>query len=285
MATLVAGIGSSHVPSIARAWDQGRQEDPAWAPLFRAYEPAKRWLSEEVRADVVIVIYNDHGTAFELDRYPSFAMGVAERYEVADEGHGPRPLPAFHGHVAFNDHLARSLIADEFDMTLCQEMALDHGFLTPMPLLWQPSPQGAWPIAVVPIFVNVIQHPMPSAARCHKLGQALRRAIDSFPEPLRVAVLGTGGLSHQLNGERFGHINEPWDQWWLDTLQSHPETLAALSHRELITQAGAEGAEVVMWLAMRGALGASVERLHRHYCAPMTTGMALLTLREQTINP
>jgi protocatechuate 4,5-dioxygenase beta chain len=256
------------------------QQDPAWAPLFDGYGPVQRWLAEEVRADVVIVVYNDHGTEFPLDRYPTFALGVAEHYAVADEGYGPRPLPPFRGHVQFTDHLARSLLADEFDMTLCQEMALDHGFLTAMPLLWPPQADGTWPVAVVPLFVNVIHHPLPSAARCLKLGQALRRAIDSHAAPLRVVVLGTGGLSHQLNGERFGHLNEPWDQWWLDTLQSDPGTLAALDHRELMLQAGAEGAEVIMWLAMRGAMGAKVEQVHRLYYAPMTTGMALLALRE-----
>jgi protocatechuate 4,5-dioxygenase beta chain len=280
MAELVAGIGSSHVPSIGRAYDQGKQQDPAWAPLFRGYEPVKRWLADEVRADVVIVVYNDHGTEFQLDRYPTFALGVAEQYAVADEGYGPRPLPAFRGHVAFTDHLARCLVAEEFDLTLCQEMALDHGFLTAMPLLWQPRPDGSWPVAVVPLFVNVIQHPMPSAARCYKLGQALRRAIDSHAEPLRVVVLGTGGLSHQLNGERFGHIDEAWDQWWMDTLQCDPQALAALGHREIMLRAGAEGGEVIMWLVMRGALGDAVEQVHRNYYAPMTTGMALLTLRE-----
>jgi protocatechuate 4,5-dioxygenase beta chain len=285
MARLVAGIGSSHVPSIGRAYDQGRQQDPAWAPLFAGYAPVQRWLAEEVRADVAIVVYNDHGTEFQLDRYPTFALGVAEEYAVADEGYGPRPLPPFRGHVAFTDHLARCLLAEEFDLTLCQEMALDHGFLTAMPLLWPPRADHTWPVAVVPLFVNVIQHPMPSAARCFKLGRALRRAIDSHAEPLRVVVLGTGGLSHQLHGERFGHLNEVWDQWWMDALQRDPQALAALDHREIMLHAGAEGGEVVMWLVMRGALGASVEQVHRNYYAPMTTGMALLALREPSPSP
>lgn len=278
MARLVAGIGSSHVPSIGRAHDQGKQATPEWAPLFDGFEPVKRWLAEEIQADVVIVVYNDHGTEFLLDRYPTFALGVADSYAVADEGYGPRPLPQFRGDPAFSAHLAQSLLAQEFDMTLCQEMALDHGFLTAMPLLWDAAP--AWPVAVVPLFVNVVQHPLPTAQRCYKLGQALRRAIDSYSEDLRVVVLGTGGLSHQLNGERFGHLNPPWDQWWLDTISHDPQTLARLSHEQLILDAGAEGCEVIMWLVMRGAMGAQVRELHRTYYAPMTTGMALLTLEE-----
>ncbi|MFC6673454.1 class III extradiol dioxygenase family protein [Marinobacterium aestuariivivens] len=279
MARIVAGIGSSHVPSIGRAYDQQNQADPAWQPLFDGYEPVKRWLAEEVKADVVILVYNDHGTEFFLDRYPSFALGVAESYRVADEGYGRRPLPDFPGAPDFSEHLANSLVADEFDLTLCQEMDLDHGFLTAMPLLWSHD-DDSWPVQVVPLLVNVIQHPMPSGRRCYKLGQALRRAIEAYPEDLRVAVVGTGGLSHQLNGERFGFINEEWDRQWLQDIQQRPETLADLSHREVMTAAGAEGGEVIMWLVMRGAMAPQVREVHQFYYAPMTTGIGLLALED-----
>ena len=278
MAKIVAGIGSSHVPSIGRAYDQHKQSDPAWQPLFDGYQPVKQWLAEEVKADVVILVYNDHGTEFFLDRYPTFALGVADRYQIADEGYGKRPLPEFEGHAAFSRHLANQLVADEFDLTLCQEMALDHGFLTAMPLLWQHS-DNDWPVKVVPLLVNVIQHPLPSGRRCYKLGQALKRAIESWPEDLRVAIVGTGGLSHQLNGERFGFINEQWDQQWMQRIQTEPEALADLSHKEVMTAAGAEGGEVIMWLVMRGAMAAQVEEVHRFYYAPMTTGIGLLALQ------
>lgn len=280
MAKIVAGIGSSHVPSIGRAYDQKKQQDPAWKPLFDGYEPVKTWLKEEVKADVVILVYNDHGTEFFLDRYPTFALGVADHYRVADEGYGRRPIPDFQGDAEFSEHLANSLVADEFDLTLCQEMDLDHGFLTAMPLLWSHD-EDSWPVKVVPLLVNVIQHPLPTGKRCFKLGQAIRRAIESYPEDIRVAVVGTGGLSHQLNGERFGHINEEWDQQWLDRIQTEPESLAALSHKEVMTAAGAEGGEVIMWLVMRGAMMKQVKEIHRFYYAPMTTGMAVLALENE----
>ncbi|WP_221796178.1 class III extradiol dioxygenase family protein [Oceanobacter mangrovi] len=280
MAKLVAGIGSSHVPSIGRAYDQHKQTDPAWQPLFDGYEPVKRWLAEEVKADVVILVYNDHGTEFFLDRYPTFAMGVADSYQVADEGYGRRPLPDFRGNVEFSHHLANQLVADEFDLTLCQEMALDHGFLTAMPLLWNHT-EDEWPVQVVPLLVNVIQHPMPTAMRCYKLGQALKRAIESWPDDLRVAIVGTGGLSHQLNGERFGYINEEWDQQWLDKIQSEPLSLANQTHKQVMEAAGAEGGEVIMWLVMRGAMADEVEEKHRFYYAPMTTGIAVLALENK----
>jgi len=163
-------------------------------------------------------------------------------------------------------------------LTICQELALDHGFLTVMPLLW--SYQPTWAVRVIPLFVNVIQHPLPTGLRCYKLGQAIRRAVESYPVDVRVAVVGTGGLSHQLNGERFGHLNPKWDEEWLDRIETDAESLARLSHREVMEAAGAEGGEVIMWLIMRGALSPSVRRLHRNYYAPMTTGMALLTLQD-----
>ncbi|MCG7601289.1 protocatechuate 3,4-dioxygenase [Halomonas sp. McH1-25] len=277
MASIVAGIGSSHVPSIGRAYDQKKQQDPAWQPLFDGYEPVKRWLAEEVKADVVILVYNDHGTEFFLDRYPTFALGVADSYKVADEGYGRRPLPDFPGDAAFSEHLANHLVADEFDLTLCQEMALDHGFLTAMPLLWTHD-EEQWPVKVVPLLVNVIQHPLPSGKRCYKLGEAIRRAVEAYPEDLRVVVVGTGGLSHQLNGERFGHINEEWDRQWLQRIQTEPQALASLSHKEVMTAAGAEGGEVIMWFVMRGAMTERVNEVHRFYYAPMTTGIGLLAL-------
>lgn len=281
MARLNAGIGSSHVPSIGRAYDQNKQSDPAWAPLFKGYEPVKKWLAEEVKADIVILVYNDHGTEFFLDCYPTFALGVADSYAVADEGYGRRPLPDFPGDAAFSEHLANSLVGEEFDLTLCQEMALDHGFLTAMPLLWEPI-ETSWPVKVVPLLVNVIQHPLPSGKRCYKLGQAIRRAVEAYPEDLNVVVVGTGGLSHQLNGERFGHINEAWDHEWLERIQTEPRELTALSHKEVMTAAGAEGGEVIMWFVMRGALNEEVRCISKSYYAPMTTGMAIMALENNT---
>lgn len=276
MARVVAGVGSSHVPSIGRAYDLGNQDTPAWKPLFEGYVPVREWLAREARPDVAVVVYNDHANAFFFDRYPTFALGVADSYPIADEGFGPRPLPPLPGAPEFSAHLAESLVADEFDLTICQELPLDHGCLVPVPLLWPHEP--AWGIQVVPLAVNVLQHPLPTARRCFKLGQALRRAIHSYEADLRVAVVGTGGLSHQLHGERFGHLSPDFDREWLDGIVSDPEKLASLSHGELMARAGAEAVEVIMWLIMRGAMAPQVRELHRNYYAPMTTGMAVLGL-------
>jgi protocatechuate 4,5-dioxygenase beta chain len=275
---IVGGLGLSHVPSVGVAYDRGKMQTPAWKPLWDAYVPVREWLVR-LRPDVAIVVYNDHGADFQLDKYPTFAIGVAERYAIADEGFGTRPLPEVRGDAEFSTHLAESLIADEFDLTVCQALGVEHGFLVPMNLCFEHGP-GGWPVATVPLQVNVIQHPLPSGRRCFKLGQALRKAVRSYEKDLRVVVMGTGGMSHQLQGKRFGFMNAEFDQRFLDRLESDPEALAEMSHHELMEQAGAEAVELIMWHVMRGAMTPNARRVHRHYYAPMTTGMGLITFED-----
>ena len=275
MAKVVAGIGLSHVPSVGPAFDRGKQQDPAWKPLFDAYVPVRAWL-QKLEPDVVIVVYNDHVAEFTFDRYPTFALGIADRYPIADEGFGARPLPSVPGDAELSIHLCEQLIAAEFDLTVCQEMGVEHGFLVPMNLCF-PHSAASWPVRTVPLQVNVVQHPLPTARRCFRLGQALRQAVETFPGDLRVVVMGTGGMSHQLQGRRFGYMNEKFDQWFLDQIEADPEVLAGLSHHRIMEEAGAEAVELIMWLTMRGALPRKAKRVHRHYYAPMTTGMGLIT--------
>ena len=282
MGRIVAGIGTSHVPSIGPAYDQKKQDTDAWRPLFEPYAEVKRWLKEEVKPDVAIIAYNDHGTDFFFDKVPTFAIGVADRYAIGDEGFGPRPLPPVRGDVKYSGQLIDRLIADEFDLTVCQEMAVDHGLLAPLPLLFSEDPD--WDVRVVPLQVNVLQHPLPTSHRCFSLGQALRRAVEDIDDDTRVVVIGTGGMSHQLHGERFGHLNSEFDHYFLDTLRDDPQKLVEIDHVELMRQTGAEGVELIMWLTMRGALQESVREVHRNYYAPMTTGMGLITLVDSQTN-
>jgi protocatechuate 4,5-dioxygenase beta chain len=276
MGRVVGGIGLSHVPSIGPVVDRGRMAEPAWKPLFDAYVPVRDWL-QRLKPDVAIVVYNDHGADFTFDKYPTFALGVAERYAIGDEGFGTRPLPEIEGDVPLSDHLAQALIYEhEFDLTLCQELAVEHGFLVPMNLCF-PHSQNGWPVRAIPLQVNVIQHPLPTARRCYRLGQALRAAVETLPEDLKIVVMGTGGMSHQLQGKRFGHMNEEFDQWFLDQLEAEPESLARITHQKIMEEAGAEAVELIMWLTMRGAVGPRARRVHRNYYAPMTTGMGLIT--------
>ncbi len=273
MGRIIGGIGSSHAPTIGTAWDKGLQTDALWQPLFAGYKPVRAWL-DDIRPDLFLIIYNDHMNRFFFDAYPTFALGVGAVHAQADEGWGKRPLADLPGHPDFAWHLARSMVEDEFDPTICQEMSVDHGVLSFLPMLTDSN----WTIPVVPLAVNVIQHPLPTARRLFKLGHALRRAVESFPDDLKVVVMGTGGLSHQLHGANFGRINKEWDNEFLDLLESDPEQLASLPHKTWMERGGTEGIEMIMWLAMRSALGPAVTRRHRNYVAPLLTGYGLLAL-------
>jgi protocatechuate 4,5-dioxygenase beta chain len=273
MARIVGGIGSSHAPSIAHAYDHGQQKDPKWAPLFDGYGPAKQWLAAQ-RPDLLIVIYNDHVNRFFFDAYPTFALGVGDLHQQADEGWGKRDFPPIPGDSAFGWHLARSLVEDEFDPTICQDMVIDHGIYSILPLLCDVP----WPAPIVPIAVNVVQHPLPKPRRLARLGGALRRAVERYDQDLRVVVVGTGGLSHQLQGPGFGFVNRDWDNEFLDLIERDPEALARLDHDAYMARGGAEGVEMMMWLGMRAALPERVRRIHRNYCVPSLTGCGLIVL-------
>ncbi len=279
MGRLVGGIGTSHVPSVGVAYDRKRMRAPEWAPLDDMFAPVREWLAA-LRPDVAIIVYNDHGGDFFFDKYPTFAVGAADSYFIADEGFGRRPLPDLRGDAAFSWHLCEQLVYDEFDITVCQEMGLEHGFLVPMNLCFPHAPapdMPDWPVAVVPLEVNVVQHPLPTARRCWRLGEAIARAVAAYPQDTRVVVVGTGGMSHQLNGPRFGYMNEAFDRDFLDRLERDPQSLCEITHHRLMVEAGAEAVELIMWLVMRGAMGPAARRIHRGYYAPMTTGIGLIT--------
>ncbi|MGH9249080.1 MAG: class III extradiol dioxygenase subunit beta [Acidimicrobiales bacterium] len=279
MARLVGGVGCSHVPAVGAAIDKGKIDEPYWAPYFAKLEPARAWMAE-ARPDVCIVVYNDHASAFSLDVIPTFALGLADEFPPADEGYGPRPVPVVRGHPELAWHLAESLIIDEFDLTLVNEMPVDHGLTVPLSVMFgQPA---AWPSRIIPLCVNVVQYPPPTGRRCHRLGQAIRRALDAHEGDERVVVFGTGGMSHQLQGERAGFINVDFDTRFLDGLVADPEAIAAIPHVEYLREAGSEGIELVMWLVMRGALGPGVREVYRATHVPTsTTHNGLLILEEE----
>jgi gallate dioxygenase len=271
MARIVGAVATSHTPTIGFAYDRHKQDDPVWAPIFEAYQPVQAWL-EEKSPDVLLVIFNDHVTSFFFDHYSQFALGIGESYAVADEGGGPRALPPVRGHAALSHHIAAGLVADEFDLSYFQDKPLDHGCFSPLSMLWPHEP--AWPGAIVPLQIGVLEFPIPSARRCFRLGRSLRKAIESYPEDLRVAIVATGGLSHQVHGERCGFNNTAWDLEFLDLIEKDPERLAGMTIAEYAERGGLEGAEVIMWLVMRGALTPHVTKLHQSYYLPSMTGIA-----------
>ncbi len=270
MAKITASVYTSHVPAIGAALDLGKSHEPYWQPVFKGYEYSKQWLQEN-RPDVIILVFNDHATAFSLDMIPTFAIGCAESFAPADEGWGPRPVPVVQGHPELAAHIAQSVIQQDFDLTIVNKMDVDHGLTVPLSLLCG-QPQ-AWPCPVIPFAVNVVQYPVPSGRRCFMLGQAIRRAVESFDQPLKVQIWGTGGMSHQLQGPRAGLINKEFDTAFLDRLIADPEGLSNMPHIDYVREAGSEGIELVMWLIARGAMadvagGEPPTVKHRFYHVP-----------------
>lgn len=265
MARITAGIVTSHVPAIGAAIDNGKTDTEYWSPLFEGYEFSKSWIRRE-KPDVVILVYNDHASAFSLKMIPTFALGCGEEFRPADEGWGPRPVPTVKGCPGLAWHMMQSVIQDGFDLTVVNEMDVDHGLTVPLSLMFgQPE---EWPCRVIPLAVNVVVYPPPSGQRCYDLGKAIGRSVESYDEDLNVQVWGTGGMSHQLQGPRAGLINKKFDAAFLDRLLDDPEGLAKMPHIEYMREAGAESIELVMWMVMRGALNRDVKQLHRFYHVP-----------------
>ncbi|HEX9806677.1 MAG TPA: class III extradiol dioxygenase subunit beta [Alteraurantiacibacter sp.] len=265
MARITAGIATSHVPAIGAAIDLGKTQDEYWKPVFDGYEWVKQWQQGE-EPDVVILCYNDHASALMLDVVPTFALGMAEEFQPADEGWGSRPVPTVMGDPILAAHLAEQLVIDEFDLTLMNDMDVDHGLTVPLSLVFGQVEE--WPVRVIPLAVNVTQFPTPSADRCWQLGAAIRDAVESYPADLNVQVWGTGGMSHQLQGPRAGLINPEFDNAFLDDLARNPDRLRKITRLEFLREAGSEGIELIMWLIMRAAMGEQVEELQRFYRVP-----------------
>ena len=276
MATIVGAIATSHVPAIGRAIDRKLQDDPYWKPFFDGFPPMRKWLAE-VRPDVAVLVYNDHGLNFFLDKMPTFAVGAAPEYRNADEGWGIPTVPPFKGDPALSWHIIESLVADEFDIVTCQEMLVDHAFTIPMALLW---PEQRWPVRTIPVCVNTVQAPLPSASRCYRLGEAIGRAIESWDTEERVVVIGTGGLSHQLDGTRAGFINMDFDRKFMASLVDDPKWATQYSTLDLVELAGTQGVEVLMWLVARGALTGKVSELHSNYQIPISNTASAVMLLE-----
>jgi protocatechuate 4,5-dioxygenase beta chain len=266
MARITASVYTTHIPAIGAALDFGKAGEPYWQKVFTGYEFSKQWMKEHT-PDVIFLVYNDHATAFSLELIPTFAIGTAAEFKVADEGWGPRRVPNVVGHPELASHIAQSVIQDDFDLTIANKMDVDHGFTVPLSLMCgQPD---AWPCAAIPFAVNVLHYPVPSGRRCFNLGRAIRKAVESYDEPLNVQIWGTGGMSHQLQGPRAGLINKEWDKRFLDRLIEDPAGLAEVPHIEYVREAGSEGIELVMWLIARGAMGDKPPRVtHRFYHVP-----------------
>jgi protocatechuate 4,5-dioxygenase, beta chain len=276
MAKIIGGITTSHIPAIGVAMDRKLEDTDYWRDFFAGYPPVREWMNRE-KPDVAIVFYNDHGLEMFLDKKPSFALGCAPKYENADEGWGIATIPPVTGETELSWHIADCLIEDDFDPTICQDIKVDHGLTVPLSLMY-PDKQYQH-LKVIPVCINCERHPMPKPSRCFAFGQSIGRAVASFPADLKVVVFGTGGLSHQLDGQRAGFINTEFDLYCMDKIVSEPEALTKYSNDELIEIAGAQAVELNMWLGMRGCLLGNVTEVHRNYVAPISnTGAGLQLL-------
>jgi protocatechuate 4,5-dioxygenase, beta chain len=279
MARIIGALTSSHIPSIGNAISNDKQQDPYWKDFFDGYQPVIDWLEKE-KPDVAVVIYNDHGLNFFLNNLPTFAVGAAPEYVSKDEGWGLPVFPPYQGYPEMSWHVIESLIEQEFDIATCQEMAMDHAFINPLRLFW--PGQNPPPIKTIPVAINTVQFPLPRPRRCYALGQAIGRAVEAWPTDEKVVVIGTGGMSHQLDGERAGFINKKFDEMCMEALINNPEKLAQYSSLDLVREAGAQGAEIIMWLAARGALHGKVSQIHSSYHIPISnTAAGMLALANQ----
>lgn len=278
MANIIGAIGTSHIPAIGKAIDQKSQNSPYWKSFFDSYIPIHDWLDEK-RPDVAIIFYNDHGLEFFFDKKPTFAIGTANQYFNDDEGWGIKPIPPVTGEPDLSWHICNHLVENEFDITICQEMKVDHGVTVPLQLMWPGN--NYQHIKVIPVCINVEQHPMPSPKRCFELGQAIGESLKSYDQDLKVVIFGTGGLSHQLEGKRAGFINKEFDLYCMEKLIHEPELLTKLSILDFVEQGGAQGPEFIMWMAMRGALSEHIELLHQAYNLPISnTGAGTMLIEE-----
>ena len=276
MAKIIGGVATTHVPSIGKAIAEKKQNDPYWKPFFKGFDYVHYWLARE-KPDIAVVFYNDHGLNFFLDKLPTFAVGAASEYRNEDEGWGIPVSRSIAGDPALSWHIINHLVADEFDITMCQDMLVDHSVTIPMALMW---PGEKWTVKIVPISINTVQHPLPSLKRCLNLGRSVGRAISSYPQDLRVMIVGTGGLSHQLDGKRAGFINKEFDQLCMDKLVGEPELLTRYSIYDFVEESGAQGVEFLNWMAMRGALTGQVREVHRNYHIPISNTAAATVVLE-----
>ncbi len=277
MARVIGGFAISHSPSMGYEYDKGVTGtfDPRWKIWFDGLQPVKRWLAA-AKPDQIVVVYNDHLNHFTFDAYPTFALGVATEYPQADEGFGLRNFPSLPGDTDFGWHVASRLVRNEFDLTICEDMKIDHGVYSWLPYVTQPP----WPAPVLPLAVNMIRHPIPTSQRLRKLGAAIRAAIESYPGEARVAVVATGGMSHQISGARFGMANEEWDRAFLRRIENDLDALVAIPQEEIMRVGGTEAAELAIWFAMRAALSQTVRRAYDFYTFPQITGCGVVVFDE-----
>jgi hypothetical protein len=257
VATVIGGIAISHTPSMGVEYDRGMASSDGFSPRWLPWYDGTRRVADllaRLAPDHLVVVYNDHLNHFDLDNYPALAIGVAERFRQADEGWGPRDLPDLGGDTRWGLHLTQQLTAREFDLTVSQDLAIDHGVFSWLPYVFRRTGDGAsgggWPVTVTPICAE------------------------------RVLVIATGGMSHQISGARFGMANEDLDRYFLTRLPDHLDELVAIPVREYMRLGGTDAAELILWFAMRAALSERARPVYTFQVFPGITGCGALVMAE-----
>jgi aromatic ring-opening dioxygenase catalytic subunit (LigB family) len=270
VAELVAAVAASHAPLITGAPEtaEAGQRERVYAGMG-----ALRRELERARPDVLVVCSNEHFTNFFLDNFPPYCVGVGERHVGPAEDWLRIPRHVLPGHAALGGWLVERLLADDFDPAFSADLCLDHGIMTVCHFL-----DPAHRIPVVPIVQNCAVSPMPSLGRCYRLGTAIRRAIEAWPQTARVALVGAGGLSHWVGMPGMGRINVDFDRWFLDRLAvGRADEVTALTDAEL-ERAGNGAHEIRSWLTVAGAMPGKPARVLAY--EPVTawvTGMGVIT--------
>lgn len=268
MAEITGVYAVSHTPVMTNLPDAPESERRDAA--FRQFQRVGQEIAD-ARPDALVLISDDHLHNFFLDNLPSFCIGIARSYPSPVEGWLKIPKQELPGDAALAAHLLQSVMRAGFDPALSMELTLDHGMMTPLDLA---GIAGAIP--VVPILVNTVQPPMPAMRRCVAFGRALGQAIHGYAGAARVAVLATGGLSHDVGTPRMGQLNEAFDRRFLQHLEAGGLDAAADFAEATVNAAGNGAEEVRNWLVAQGiAEGAPFQTYHYDGITAWYTGIGL----------
>ncbi len=248
MARIVAAFAASHAPTMLNAPDAiPAVEREAIYGHFKTMAARLRAANPQA----IVVLTTDHLQNFFFNNFPAVCIGAAPTYATPLELWLKAESRTIPGDAALGKYLLEQALNNGFEPSFSMDVTLDHGTLTPLHLA------GLNDVPLVPIFINCVQPPMPSMARCLQWGQFLERALAGYPGLERVALLATGGLSHAIGTPTMGAVNEKFDRAFLDELEG-ADTSALVRYATDNVREGGNGAEEIRtWVACRGAVGSA----------------------------
>ena len=268
MARIVAIQAASHTPVMLNFPEAISAE---WrTEIFGAFKELGAEMAA-ARPQAIVVLSDDHVHNFFLNNMPALCIGAAEQYVAPVEHWLKAEKRVLQGDANLGAYLLTDAMANGFDPSLSMELTLDHGVLTPLELAGV-----ARDVPIVPILINCVQPPLPTMRRCYDFGCWLGNALRAYPGLERIAILATGGISHDLATPRMGMVNESFDRELLALLERGASDEAVAYAAAHVHEAGNGAEEVRMWLAAMGA--ANGQRFHTRYYRAVTgwyTGIGL----------